>query len=190
MSPRSLFNLILKILGIFFIRNLLDAVSRSFSVLVYFSQYTTHKEAWFNFGVTIPPLFVLLLSIWLLIFKTESVIDWLKLDKHHASEIIGMKVHHSVVLSIAVIAAGGWIILNEVPELLRQIGYYLQERKLYVRMARPDMSSMLMSAVRLFLGFVVVLFNNAIVNSIEVKRRRKQNWYWPLRLPFQKKVKV
>ncbi len=75
MEVRSLFNLILKIIGIFFIRDILEAFSRLLSVLVYLPQYSSSYEGYFNLGVTLPPLILYSLFTYVLIFRTDSLIN-------------------------------------------------------------------------------------------------------------------
>lgn len=189
MSPRSLFSIILKILGIFFLSNILEALSRLLSVLVYLPQYASEREAIFNLGVTIPPLLLYTLFSWALLFRTDGLISLFKLDRHSGEEIKGLQVHRSVILSVAVIAAGGWMLINEIPEFFRHAMYYYQERKTYVRMARPDVSYLAMSALKILIALTIIIFNRAIVRIVELRRKRSTPWYWPLAIPFLKKRK-
>lgn len=185
MSARNLFNLILKILGIFFLSSILEALSRLLSVLVYMPQYDSEQEAIFNLGVCIPPLVLYSLFAWALIFRTDGVINLLRLDKFAgANEISGLQVHRSVVLSIAIIAAGGWVLINELPEFFRHALYYYQERKIYVRMARPDVSYLAASALKVLIALFILIFNRTLVNVVELRRRKGTPWYWPFRIPF------
>lgn len=185
MSARNLFNLILKILGIFFLSNILEALSRLLSVLVYMPQYDSEQEAIFNLGVCVPPLVLYSLFAWALIFRTEGVINLLRLDKFAGTqEINGLQVHRSVVLSIAIIAAGGWLLINEVPQFFRHALYYYQERKIYVRMARPDISYLAASALKIGIALLMLIFNRTLVKVIELRRKKGVAWYWPFRLPF------
>lgn len=191
MSVRNLFNLILKILGIFFLSNILEALSRLLSVLVYMPQYDSERQAIFNLGVTIPPLVLYSLFAWALIFRTDGVISLLRLDKFAGTlEIKGLQVHRSVVLSIAIIAAAGWLLINELPEFFRHALYYYQERKIYVRMARPDISYLAVSALKILLALLALIFNRTLVNVVELRRKKATPWYWPFRSPFAKKKRT
>lgn len=189
MEPRSLFNLILKILGIFFIRNILEALSRSLSVLVYFPQYESNKVAFYNLGVTIPPLVLYSIFSWLLIFKSESLINVLKLDRLPGNTTLGLRVHRSVILSVAIIIISGWMLVNEIPELIRHMAYYYQERRTYIRQTRPDISYLLMSAFKILIALLLFVFNRRIVNALEFKRKSTSAWYWPVKMPNMKRKK-
>ena len=113
----------------------------------------------------------------------------LRLDRQPNEELIAIRIHRSVILSLAVIVTGGITLVNDIPELFRHGMYYVQERKLYERMAHPDISYFLMSLIRVVIGFLLILFNRVIVNFIEYRRRDKTSWYWPLKRPVLKKGK-
>lgn len=180
MTSRSLFNIILKILGIYFIKDILLALSQSLSVIVYLPQYQSPQEALYNLAAAGLPVFLYTLFSWLMIFRTERVMEVFKLYEQ-TEEAVSFRIHHSTILSIAIIVMGGVILVNEIPELFRQGIYYLQERKLYERMAHPDISYFLMAAFRVSIGLALIFFNKFLVNFIEVRRKNKSPWYWPFR---------
>jgi hypothetical protein len=167
MEPRSLFNLILKIIGVFFIRNILEAFSRFLSVLVYLPQYSTESEGYFNLGVTIPPLVLYSLFVWILLFRTESVINALRLDKNLTGLNPNLQFERKTVLATAILVIGGWMLVNEIPEFFRHAVYYLQERRLYRRQIRPDISYLSMSAFKIAIALALIVFNRPIVRVLE-----------------------
>lgn len=184
MTARSLFNLILKIFGVFFIKDVLDALSKTVSVLVYFPQYSSRREAIYNLAATLPALILFFLFALVLLFGTDFLIRMLRLDRSFRQDIIPIGWHRSVALTIAVIAAGGWMAVSGLPELIRQMVYYYQERKIYLSMARPDVSYLAMSFVKVLIGLVLISYNRRIVSFIELKRRKRIAWYRQMRLPF------
>jgi len=174
----TLFNILLKTLGIYLIKDILLALSQAVSVLVYLPQYATRQEALYSLGAAALPMFVYILCSWLLIFRTERIMRALKLDRQKEVSL-PIYLHRSVILSIVIIVMGGFILTYEIPELFRQGFYYVQERKIYERMARPDISYFLMAAFRVVIGLALIIFNKFLVNLIEVRRKRSSPWYWP-----------
>lgn len=181
MAPRSIFNLILKVIGIFFLRDILEAFSHTVSAILYIPQYTSAREAFFNVAVSLPPLILYTLIAWLLIFRTEKIINMLGLDKNFPDKTLTVSLERHMLLTGAVIIGGAWVLINEIPEFFRHAVYYYQERKLYVRMARPDISYIIMSTVKIIIGFLLILFNKPIANLIE--------WGDKSHFPWQKKTK-
>jgi hypothetical protein len=167
MAPRSLFNLILKVIGLFFIKDILEALSHTISAIVYIPQYTSAREAFFNVAVSLPLLVLYTLLAWFFIFRTDKIISILRLDKNAQDNAVSITVERHMLLTTAVIIAGAWLLVNEIPEFFRHAVYYYQERKLYVRMTRPDVSYIVMSAVKIAIGLLLVIFNKPIVSVIE-----------------------
>ena len=161
-----MFSLILKIIGIFFIRDVLEAFSRLLSVLVYLPQYASSNEGYFNLGVTLPPLILYTLFTYVLIFRTDSLINLLKLDKNFSGPV-DLRIDRTVILKTGIVIAGAYMVVSELPEFFRHVAYYFQERKLYVRMIRPDVSYAAMSAVKIVIGVVLVVFNRPVFRILE-----------------------
>jgi hypothetical protein len=180
MAPRSLFNLILKVIGLFFIKDILEAISHIISTIVYFPQYSSIREGIFNVAVSLPLAVLYSLVAWAFIFKTDKIVTILRLDKHSQEKPISINVERHMLLTSAVIIAGAWLLVNEVPEFFRHAVYYYQERKLYVRMTRPDVSYIVMSTVKIAIGLFLIVFNKPIVGLIE--------WAGKTHLPWQKKA--
>jgi len=189
MTPGSLLNLVLKILGIFFIRDVLEAVSQFVSVLVYFPLYGFRGEAVKSLTVASVSLFLYTLLSWILIFRTDKLVRLLRLDSRLPAQLGFTVIHRSGILKIAIIFLGLWILVSEIPEAVRQVIYYLQEVRLYTRMAHPDLSYLFMAGARIVFGLALVIWNRRIAHIIEVKRRNKVPWYWPARIPFMGKRK-
>ncbi|HUQ67144.1 MAG TPA: hypothetical protein VM101_13365 [Flavitalea sp.] len=179
MGARSLFNLIVKVIGLFFIRDILEALSHTLSAVVYIPEYSSSKEAFFNVGASIPPLILYVLLAGFFIFRSDRIIRILRLDKNFQDKPVSITLERHTLLTAAVITAGAWVLVNEIPEFFRHAVYYYQERKLYVRMTRPDISYIVMSGVKLLIGLSLIIFNKPIVHLIE--------WGGKNKLPWQKK---
>jgi hypothetical protein len=189
MTSRSLISLILKISGLFFIKDILDALSRSISVLIYFPQYASRQEAIYNLAATIPALVLYTFFVVMLLFGTNLIIRMLRLDKGVQAELLPVGLQRSEILNIGIIVAGGWLLVSGLLEFVRTAFYYYQERKLYGRMVRPDLSYMVMAIARLLIGFMLIGFHRLVVSLIETKQGGQTSWYWPMRMPFVKKSK-
>src|SRR5437868_13532471 len=119
MTPRSLFNIILKILGVFFIKDFLAAIPQVLSAILYLTNSDTRSEGiW-----TLLTIFLILIIYWFvcyyLIFKTELIIDVLHLDKGFDQETFPLNIHRSTILSISIIVIGGLLVADELPNLCR-----------------------------------------------------------------------
>jgi len=189
MTPRSLFNIVLKVLGIYFIKDVLLALSQTVSIIAYFPQYDSPREGIYSLAMAAGPLLVYTLFSWLLVFQTNRITHFLRLDREESDVMLPVRIHRSIILSLAVIVTGGITLVNELPELVRHGVYYIQERKIYARMAHPDVSYFLMATFKVGIGLLLIIFNRIIVNFIEYRRRDKTSWHWPLKRPTLKRPK-
>lgn len=176
MAPRSILNLILKVIGVFFIRDILEALSHTLSAIIYIPEYSSGREAFFNVAVTLPPLILYCLLAWILIFRSEKIISILRLEKNLHDKPVTITIERNTLLGIAIIISGVWILVNEIPELFRHAMYYYQERKLYVRMTRPDVSYLVMSAIKIIIALLLIVFNKSIVKIIEWGGKNRLLW--------------
>ena len=167
MGSRSFFNLILKTIGLFFIRDVLEAFSHTLSAAIYAPQYASSREAIVNISASLPPLILFALLVWLFIFRSEKIIDLLQLEKNESEMPVPVSMTRHSLLATAVIISGAWLVVNEIPEFFRHATYYYQERKMYVRMTRPDISYLVMSVMKILVGLILIVFNKVIVKIIE-----------------------
>ena len=87
MTPQNLFNIILKIFGLFFLREIIYIIPQLISVIPSFVEADDFGRGQ-SASIEILPLMVILIAIafyffiiYQLLFKTNRIIDKLKLDK-------------------------------------------------------------------------------------------------------------
>lgn|ERR1700694_3588530 len=171
MTTRSLFNIILKILGIFVIKDILATIPQLLSIILYLTKSDTVGEAIWTVVTTVLILLVYVFFSYYLIFKSDLIIDKLKLDKGFDQETIPLNIHRSTILSISIIVIGGLIIADEIPNLCRQLFAYFQEKRMTYGQTNPTISYSVLAAAKIVIGLVLIGNQRQIVNFIE--RRRK-----------------
>jgi hypothetical protein len=172
MTPRSLFNIILKVLGLFFLQDFLAAMPQLFSVFLFLSKADTLTEAVWTLAASLLTLLAYGITSYYLIFKSGFLIDKLKLDKGFDQEVIPLNMHRSAILSISIIVIGGLMVANEIPNLCRQLFSYYQEKRLTFGMTHSNISYSIFSAVKLLIGILLIVNQQQIVHFIEWKRKR------------------
>lgn len=171
MRIRSLFNVILKVLGIFFIKDILETIPSLLSVILFMTKSDTVGEAVWTLISTLLILLVYGLVSYYLIFKSELIIDKLKLDSGFDQDTIEMNMHRSAILSISVIVIGGLLITDEIPNLCRQLFSYFQEKRMTYGQTNPSISYSVLSAAKIVIGLLLIGNQRQIVNFIELKRK-------------------
>ena len=172
MTPRTLFNIILKILGVFFIKDFLVLIPQLLSVILFLSKSYTMTEAIWTFGTSLLMLLAYGLVSYFLIFKTEFVIDKLKLDKGFNQESIPLNIHRSTILSISIIVIGGLLVVEEIPNFCRQLFSYFQEKRLTYGQTNPTIAYSVVSGVKIIIGILLMTYQGKIVAFIERQRKK------------------
>jgi hypothetical protein len=173
MTPRSLFNIILKVLGIFFIQDFLAAIPQLLSVFLYAFTPEARQEAIWALVSALLLLFAYGIVSFYLIFRTAIIIDKLKLDKGFDQEAFPLNIHRSTVLSISIIVIGGLIVVDEIPNFCRQlVSYYQAKRMTMGWQTQPSwISYIVLSGVKIIVGVLMLSNQRQIVRFIEWKRR-------------------
>jgi hypothetical protein len=170
MTPRSLFTIILKCLGVFFIKDFLLLIPQLLTVFLYFMDSEMILRGIWVFLATVVQLAIYFLVFYFLIFKTDRVIDKLHLEKGFSEENFAFNVHRAAVLTVIIIITGILIIVNAVPTLCKQLFLYIQELQMSLH-SGADITKVLAPAAQLIIGLILIGSHRQIVNFIERKRR-------------------
>jgi hypothetical protein len=175
MTPRSLFNIILKVIGIFFIKNLLIELANILPALVQFTS-TENDYGGFNLMTLVIVLLeciVYLLITYLILFKTNWIITKLKLDRGFNQQEFNLNFHRSIVLRIAIIVLGSLIIVDALPLLVQQLIYYIRMKKENV--PNTNIDYFILHSAKLLIGIFLIAYQRTLVNLIEYKQRRNKS---------------
>jgi len=170
MTPRSLFIIILKSLGILFIKEFLFLIPQFLTIFLYSGKGGSIGDIMWIILTTLVQLIIYSLVFYYLIFKTEWVIDKLHLEKGFSEEKFSFNVHRSSVLSVIIIITGILVIVNVIPTLCKNLFTYIQAWQVSYG-SYADVTKVLGPAAQLIIGLVLIGSQKQIVNFIERKRR-------------------
>jgi len=172
MTIRTLFTVILKVLGILFIKNFLETIPQLFSLISFMSRFAGSQQTIIGICEIAAMLLIYGLLSFYLIFKTDLVIDTLRLDKGFEQEIIPLNIHRTTILSIAIIVIGGLLIINETGNFCRQLVLYFQEKQMAYMQKSTSFSYVILSAAKIIIGLVLLGNQKLIVHFIEMRRKK------------------
>ena len=174
MTPKSLFNIILKIIGIFFIKEALLILPSFVSAILSIRSTTDTGEILFDLILYLGVLLVYGAISYYLIFKTEWIIQKLKLENGFDESEFSLNIHRSTILRITVMVIGGLILADEIPNFCRQLySYYMQ--KTMTHGLHPTIAFLVLSVTKIIIGALLIAEQRKIVNFIEYKQRNKEN---------------
>lgn len=129
-------------------------------------------EAIWTLVSTVLILLVYIFVSYQLIFRTDYIIEKLKLDKGFDQETIPLNIHRSTVLSISIIVIGGLIVAQEIPNLCRQLFDYFQEKRMTYGQTNPSISYSVLAGAKIVVGLLLIGNQRQIVSLIESQRKR------------------
>lgn len=173
MTAKTLFNIILKVLGIFFIKDFLEIIPQLLAPIMYWTAPGQSADAIWTLLSTLVILCAYGVTSYYLIFRTEWVIDKLKLDKGIDREAIPLNIHRSTVLSISIIVIGGLLVVEEIPNFCRLLYSYFQEQRMSHGMTHPNIAYSIASGIKIVIGLSLMSSQRRIVSWIEGIRRKQ-----------------
>lgn len=176
MKVQELFAVILKVFGIYLIKDVFYSV---FPVLENAINYARES---FELG-----LFSLILSIlsfglqfvivYFLLFKTNEVIQKLKLTSGFPEETMALNLHRSSIYSIAIVVSGIIILVFAIPQLLKQIYNwlkYIEAKNDFYGESAFQYANLMVTIGEVIIGSIFLTKKQTIANFIELNRREKK----------------
>ena len=170
MTPRSLFLIVLKCLGVFFIKDFLLLIPQFLTVFLFFTSGEMMVRGIWLFLATIVQLTIYFLVFYYLIFKTDHVIQKLQLEKGFSEEKFSINIHRSSVLSIIITITGILVVVDVIPTFCKNLFIYVRELQSAYK-SDADITRILGPVAQLIIGLVLIGSQKQLVNFIERKRR-------------------
>jgi len=180
MTPKNLFNIILKIFGLFFLREIVYTIPQLISLIPFFTKADDFGGEQFSSGDIVPFIVTLIAIafyvyiIYQLLFNTNKIIDKLKLDQGFNQQEFSFNISTSLILTISLIVIGGVILTNEIPNFCKNIFSYFQEKDLSHGLTKPNYSYIVVSGVKIIIGLLIIGERTRIVEFVEKREDRKE----------------
>lgn len=183
LTPRSLFNIILKIFGLFFLKEIVTEIPNTIAVSISYSSMSEYGPTTaYIFVSLLIPVFYLLVAFQFL-FRTNNIISVLKLDQGFFEEEFSFEERQenkislstAEILTISIIIIGGLILMNEVPDFCRQVYVYMSDRNSLYRVNAPKTGDILASGVKILLALLIIGERKRIIDFMVGRMKEKTN---------------
>ncbi len=170
-TPRTFWTIFLKIFGLYIIWQALVILPSLFASVIYIGSQDKLSLFTLCSGLVFLVCFFIAI-IRYCIFRTDPLIELLRLEKGFADEQIEVNLHRSSLLKIAIIVLGGLMLADGLPLLCFNIFSYFQYAHAYNGFGQNRVSPYLVSnLLKVFFGYFMVTDSRMIVNFIERKRK-------------------
>ena len=176
MTPRSLFVILIKIMGLFQISNIFEsALGLCASLFTLRSEVSSSGIQYMLFSLFSLALYLLLFYV--LLFKPQILIDRLKLDHGFYEEQFTMNMDKGMMVRIAIISVGIFFFIETIPSLCRQLAIVYQKAALHYFSDKPDDTTIniVFAGAKLLIGYVLLTNSNYFTKFItsDIKEEEK-----------------
>lgn len=164
MSPRSFFLIVLKILGLYFLKNTLGVIVQFVTTILFIFRENSSDQDYIILVVSLLSATCYLLLTYLLIVKTGKLIDALQLEKGFTEHHFAFNWKPNTILTITAIIIGGLLLTIEIPNLIKQIYFYFQYNSLenYIE-NKTNITNLIGSSVKIIIGLLLIGERSRIV---------------------------
>jgi hypothetical protein len=172
MKSNDLYLIIVKVFGLFFIKSVVFSIVQDITRTIYLiASYGQAEATLAALGMSFAITAAYIYTAWLLLFRTQLIVDKLKLTEG-VSEDITISLHRSSVLSIAIIVLGGYTFICAVTDFIQQANYYFTIKNTTFDSTLLDKTGMVKAGVQMTIGIILIVYQRVIVNFIEHKRKK------------------
>ena len=166
MSPRNLFNVVLKIMGILFLKYTIELAPQFLQLVPYIKDTPTFDMICIASSL-IAVLVIYLAFTYMLIFKSDYLITKLKLTSGF-DEIIPINADRKTIIGISVIIIGGLVVIDSVPLLFKQVYNYYLSMQISQGMAKTkyDVQYFILYTSKIIIGLLLMGEQKRITNLI------------------------
>ena len=175
MTARSLFDIVLKVLGIYFIKDIILTVPSLFGILYSIGDGDI-SGAISTLLISLFTLLVYSVVAYTMIFRSGWVMEKLKLLEKVPEDPIPLNIHRSTVVSIVILLVAIYLIAQAIPLLIRELTkwyQYAQFTKGFFNGMEPfDFSMILVYTAEIILGLLMITYHRQLVNYVELQTRK------------------
>jgi hypothetical protein len=164
MTPRSLFKIILKIFGLFFLKEIVNSLPQLISNTIIYLEAGRVGETVFTIAINAIVILFYGLIIFQLLFNTNTILDKFKLDQGLDEEELSFEaetkksqfsigVSPSFILVVALLVTAGVILVNEIPYLFKQLFVYIITSR---SLENNDVPFIVISIVKILIALLLI----------------------------------
>lgn len=175
MSPRSFWTILIKVLGIYVLLQALVGIPSFINMTqaIYYEGFQPYEKTnYFAIAYLLLLLGIFWLIIWVCLFRTDWLIDKLKLNAGLIEENLAFKMHRADILKIVIMLIGGLTLVDALPAACQELFSCIQKVKDYGGFKKdPTSTYLLFNLIKIGISIFMLTSSQLIVNYMEKKRR-------------------
>jgi hypothetical protein len=181
MEPKTFFKIILKIFGLFFLKDIIVMIPQLFSVIELFMEQgsSVNQPTVSNGSAGFTIFFIILIFycfiVYQLLFNTSYILSKLRLDKGFDQEVFSFKFSTASILTVALLVTAGIILTEEIPSFCEAAFFLFQVKSITPNISNPGYSNLVISAVKIILALLLIGERKSIIGWIVKGNTEKQS---------------
>lgn len=174
MTPKSFFNIILKISGLFFLKEIIEMVPQFISFIWVFIEQGDSGNNSMGYIIFFTIIIVYCFLVYQLLFNTNYIINKLRLDKGFKQENFSFNISSSSILNIALIVTACVILFEEIPSFCQRVINIILVKKITPSFQNPGFYNLVTSAVKIVLALLLIGERKRIIGWVEKNKAVQQ----------------
>ena len=172
MTIRTFWTIFIKMLGIWLVLDCLTVIPQFFSTVFFTNGNTNIQTTAMWIGLMLLTIAFYFLVLRVFVFKTSWIIDKLNLDKNFTEEKIDLNISSNTVLRIATLMIGGYILVESLPALCKQVFSFYQQKSIFKEY--PSSGWIIYHFIKSLIGYLLLTNSKTIVEFINNQTKEKQ----------------
>ncbi|MBS1571383.1 MAG: hypothetical protein JST62_03165 [Bacteroidetes bacterium] len=171
MTKKDFFILIIKIFGLY------SLITSVFSVLPSNIGFALSNINVYNIFWVLITLIIVVGIFVLLIFKSNSLVKLLQLDKNFETNDINFsELNKTEIIKISMIIIGGILIINNIPIFLGQMIFQFNSNVKELQINNENTNLFwFASGIKILIGFILLIYMNQIMTLLKVEKNEHSN---------------
>ena len=167
MLINTFWKILLKIVGLILLFSCISIIPQFYSTLSFSNGDLNTESLILIWLMCIVSIIIYIIIIRLFLFKTEWLVEKLKLEKNFNEERIDLNIKTSTVLTVAIIVIGGLMIAESLPNFCSRLFNFLQQEMLFKDY--PDSSWLVYHFLKIIIGHLLLTNGKRLAEYIEGK---------------------
>jgi hypothetical protein len=165
MQINTFWKILLKIVGLWLLFSCISIIPQFYSTLSFTNGNLNTESLLMIWLMLIVSIIIYILIIRLFLFKTEWLVEKLKLEKNFNEDRIDLNIKSSTVLTIAIIVIGGLMIAESFPNFCSGLFNFLQQKALIKDY--PDSHWLVYHFLKIIIGYLLLTNGKRLAKYIE-----------------------
>lgn len=167
MQIKTFWKILIKIIGLWILISCISMIPQFFSTLSFTNGDLNTKSLMILWAVLLVAIIIYILIIRLFLFKTDWIIEKLKLEKNFTEERIDLNMKSSTILTIAIIVIGGLILVESLPSFVSRLFDFYQQKN--ILREYHETSWLIYYFIKIIIGYLLLTNAKKLASFIEKK---------------------